>query len=80
MRSSGTLRSAEWYFQNLLTLEDGPDRLFRNVSTELKASWPLKMGPIGCSETSAQNCHYTLPTIPEERRSIDIAVESWNDA
>jgi hypothetical protein len=32
-------------------------------------SWPLKMGPIGCLETSVQNCHSTLRNIPEERRS-----------
>jgi len=25
----------------------------------------LKMGPIGCSETSARNSHYTLRNIPE---------------
>jgi len=32
-------------------------------------SWPLKMGPIGCPETSVRNYHYTLRNIPEERRS-----------
>jgi hypothetical protein len=31
-------------------------------------SWPLKMGPIGCPETSVQNYHSTLRNIPEERR------------
>jgi hypothetical protein len=29
-------------------------------------SWPLKMGPIGCPETSVRNCHYTLRNMPEE--------------
>ena len=28
---------------------------------------PLKMGPIGCPETSVRNCHYTLRNSPEER-------------
>jgi len=32
-------------------------------------SWPLKTGPIGCSETSASNYHCTLCNISEERRS-----------
>ena len=32
-------------------------------------SWPLKMGPIVCSETSVTNYHSTLRRIPEERRS-----------
>jgi hypothetical protein len=29
----------------------------------------LKMGSIGCPETSARNYHYTLRNIPEERSS-----------
>jgi hypothetical protein len=33
-------------------------------------SWPLKMEPIGCPETSARDCHYTLRNIPEEPRSL----------
>jgi hypothetical protein len=32
-------------------------------------SWFLKMGLIGCPETSVRNYHYTLRNIPEERRS-----------
>ena len=32
-------------------------------------SWPLKMGPIGCPETSVRNCHFTLRDSPEQRRS-----------
>jgi len=30
-------------------------------------SWPLKMGPILCTETSVRNYHYTLCSIPEKR-------------
>jgi len=30
----------------------------------------LKMGPIGCHETSVRNCHYTLRNSPEERSSL----------
>ena len=29
-------------------------------------SFPLKMGPIGCSETSVRNCHHKLRKSPEE--------------
>jgi len=32
-------------------------------------SWPLKMGPIGCLETSARNYHYSLCNNAEERRN-----------
>jgi len=32
-------------------------------------SWPLKMGPIGCLETSVRNYNYTLRNVPEERIS-----------
>ena len=32
-------------------------------------SWPLKMGPIVCPETSVRNCQSTLRNNPEERRS-----------
>jgi len=31
--------------------------------------WPLKMGPIGCPETSVRNYHDTLRCISEERKS-----------
>ena len=30
-------------------------------------SWPLKLGPIRCPETSVKNYHSTLRNIPEER-------------
>jgi hypothetical protein len=30
-------------------------------------SLPLKMGPIGCPETSTTNYHYSLRNDPEER-------------
>jgi len=32
-------------------------------------SWPLKMGPIGCPETSVINYHYSLRNNPQERSS-----------
>jgi len=32
-------------------------------------SWPLKMWPLDCPETSVRNYHSTLRNIPEERRS-----------
>jgi hypothetical protein len=44
-------------------------RNFQRSRSPPWTSWPWKMGPIGCSETSAQNYHSTLCNIPEERRS-----------
>jgi hypothetical protein len=42
-------------------------------------SWPLKMGPIGCPETSVQKYNSTLRNIPEEHRShLHIAAEAWD--
>jgi len=32
-------------------------------------SWPLKLGPIGCSKTSVRNYHYSLRNNPEEPSS-----------
>ena len=32
-----------------------------NVTGFLFDSWPVKMGPIGCPETSTSNYHYSLP-------------------
>jgi hypothetical protein len=34
----------------------------------LRGSWPLKMGPTHCPETSVNNYHTTPHNIPEERR------------
>ena len=38
-------------------------------SSRIQKSWPLKMGPIGCPETSVRNYHYSLRNSPEERSS-----------
>jgi hypothetical protein len=35
-------------------------------------SWPLKVGSIGCFETSVRNYHSTLNKIPKQRKSL------WN--
>ena len=32
-------------------------------------SWPMRMRPIGCPETSVRNYHYSLSNSPEERCS-----------
>ena len=48
------------------TVGDETDRLPRNVK---KIDWTLKIGLIGCLETSVSNCQYKLRNIPEERRS-----------
>ena len=38
------------------------------VSTSGGLTWPLKMGPIGCPETSVRSYQSTLRKIPEESR------------
>jgi hypothetical protein len=41
-------------------------------------SWPFKMGPIRCTETSVQDYHSTLHNTPEERRSqVNISYDSF---
>ena len=49
-----------------MTVADGTDRLSRKRK---KIGWTLKIGLIGCLETSASKCQYKLRNIPEERRS-----------
>jgi hypothetical protein len=41
---------------------------FSTKSRKTWTSWPLKMGPILCPETSVQAYHSTLRNIPKERR------------
>lgn len=53
-------------------------------------SWPLKMGPIACPETSVCDYYCTLCKIPEERRSrcfcyfpcygVSVVCEWWEDS
>jgi hypothetical protein len=56
-----------------------PERLFefRNCWI-LSDSWALKMGPMGCPETSARNYHKSLHNNPEERSSQLLRAEAWN--
>jgi len=57
-----------WHFGTTYQSYPQGSRFFRrNLSSWL--SWPLKMGPTGCSETSVMNYHYTLHNIPEQCRS-----------
>jgi hypothetical protein len=39
----------------------------QTIALFLLDSWPLKMGPVGCPETSVMNCYYMLRNAPEER-------------
>jgi len=41
-------------------------------------SWPLKMGLIGCPETSVRNYHYSLRNNPEEEVLIYFSATAWN--
>jgi hypothetical protein len=34
-----------------------------------RISWPFKVGPIGCPETSVRKCYDMLRNDPEERKS-----------
>lgn len=58
MCSFGVLFSAEWYFHTGVPTFKGQG------IAEL-----LKMGPVGCPETSVRNYHATLCKIPKECRS-----------
>jgi len=68
LRLSGTLRSVEWWlvqtFQDNLSF---PSRRLTNCLSSL-TSLSLKMGLLGCPETSAQYYHSTLRIIPAECR------------
>jgi hypothetical protein len=56
-----------------------PARTFQNIRYRLLAfflayldSWPVKMGPIRCPETSVNSYHTTSRNIPEESRSLHV--------
>jgi hypothetical protein len=57
---------------------------FLSLFLSYSDSWPVKMGPIRCPETSVNNYHTTPRNIPEERRSHAILssnsmkVRNWN--
>jgi hypothetical protein len=66
-RDVGAWRLIIWCPPNWYIFETffGVGKGWRNF---LRASWPLKMGPTGCPETSVQNYYSILRNIPEERR------------
>ena len=46
-------------------------RTFRdNIGPILRVQEFLGMGPIGCTEKSVRNCHYSLRNNPDERSSL----------
>ena len=54
-------------------------------SRVMKNSWPLRMGPVGCPETSVRKCHYSVPNNPEKRSSqllcgwsLKSRIEQWS--
>ena len=47
-------------------------KLTRKATTS-RTSWPLKMGPIGCTETSVQNYQSTLSNIAKECKRAQIS-------
>jgi hypothetical protein len=66
LRSSEILRSVVWL------------RIYVTVAgfVSFSDSWPLKIGPIRCPETSLNNYHTMTRNIPEERRSHQHGVGS----
>jgi len=40
--------------------------------SRIQAPWTLKMGPIGCPETSVRKYHHKLRNSPEECRSLSV--------
>jgi len=65
MRCFALLRSMANFYRHFGTSPSplqGSRPIFKN-------SWPLKMGPIICPETSVKNKHYPLRNSPEERSS-----------
>ena len=50
---------------------------FRDNLSVPSSGWTLKMGPIGCSETSIRNVHNSLRNDPEERSSQCITMFYW---
>jgi len=45
------------------------DNLLVPLSSTKKSKISWNYSPLGCSETSVRNYHYTLPTFPEQGRS-----------
>jgi hypothetical protein len=58
----------------LQTISDGAHARVGRLSFHLTP----EMRPIGCSETSARNYHYSLRNSPEERVLLYFAAEAWN--
>jgi len=76
LRQSGLLRRELWQF---LTDVSG-----QNIGPIFRNSWPLKMGPRGCPETSVGNCHYSLRNSPEERswrrNVVSSRIRTWQQS
>ena len=67
------VRKERNFFVDILTLDDDTDTVSRNVGNEQAwRSWPLKMGPIRCPETSVSSYSLTLQNIPLVR-----SVSGW---
>ena len=61
-----TLQTNSWFFEGL-----------RAKALSKKTSWPLKMGPIGCPETSVRTTVCCIKS-QESADLIYVAVEAWN--
>jgi len=57
-----------WRLQVHVTANLSPNKLPIFKGQEIRISWPLNMGQIGCPETSAMKYHSTLRNTSEESR------------
>jgi len=58
--------------------EDHPQTSLVELPAFFLDSWPLKMGPTGCFETSVMNYHYSMRNNPEKFRSLLLSGGSLN--
>ena len=69
---------AAYRCNSLPTFRDNPPVPSSRVKKFSSISWPLKMEPMGCPETSERNYNYMLRNITEERTShLTIYLLRW---
>jgi hypothetical protein len=69
-------RYAAYSGKSLPTFRHNLSVRFSGVKKFKRIYLPLKMGLIGCPETSLRNYHYTLPKNPDERSSLVCGVKN----
>jgi hypothetical protein len=77
LRSYGMLRSVNWYLPTFRDNLSVPSS--RGKQCQAVATLPLKIGPIGCPETSVRNYQYMLCNIQKSADLICNVAETWNN-